>query len=142
MGRDEIQALFDRRLQAWARHDPAALAADYTEDAIVVSPFAGTVSGRADIEKVFRKFFAAFPDLGFNVKDLLIDGDRVALFLVATGTHRGDFFGFAASGRRFEVQMVSLYRMQNDRIAQENRIYDFTGLLIQVGVLKAKPGKD
>jgi len=29
--------------------------------------------------------------------------------------------------------------IERERIVEERRIYDFTGLLVQVGVLKAKP---
>ena len=32
-----------------------------------------------------------------------------------------------------------LYRLDDGLIAEERRIYDFTGLLMQVGVLKGKP---
>jgi hypothetical protein len=31
--------------------------------------------------------------------------------------------------------------MEGELIAHETRIYDFTGLLVQVGVLRAKPAK-
>jgi hypothetical protein len=34
---------------------------------------------------------------------------------------------------------VFFYRLENGRIVHERRIYDFTGLLLQIGVLKAKP---
>jgi steroid delta-isomerase-like uncharacterized protein len=137
--RDEIQALFARREQDWLRHDAAALAADYAEDALVISPFAGTIAGRANIEKVFQSFFQAFPDVVFKDHELLIDGDRVAHFSASTGTHLGDFFGLKASGRRFEVPVVWLYEFRGGKIVQERRTYDFTGLLVQVGVIKAKP---
>jgi hypothetical protein len=35
---------------------------------------------------------------------------------------------------------VRLFTMRDGRIAHERRYYDFTGLLIQIGILKAKPG--
>jgi hypothetical protein len=34
---------------------------------------------------------------------------------------------------------VALYELKDGKIVQERRIYDFTGLLIQIGVLKVKP---
>jgi len=37
------------------------------------------------------------------------------------------------------VPGVFLYDLRDGRIAHERRIYDFTGLLIQAGLLKAKP---
>jgi hypothetical protein len=34
---------------------------------------------------------------------------------------------------------VFFYQFENGKIVRERRIYDFTGLLVQIGVLKAKP---
>jgi hypothetical protein len=37
------------------------------------------------------------------------------------------------------MSMVLLDEFEDGRIARERRIYDFTGLLLQIGALKAKP---
>ena len=50
MTAEETAAFFDRRAEAWVRHDPEALASDYAEDAVLYSPTAGIVSGRIAIE--------------------------------------------------------------------------------------------
>jgi hypothetical protein len=47
--------------------------------------------------------------------------------------------GLPASGRKFRIQGVRLHTMKDSKILDEQRVYDFTGLLIQVGVLKSKP---
>lgn len=139
MTRDEIFALFARREAAWRARDSAALAADHAPDGIVVSPTGGVLEGRAEIERIYRVWFVAFPDLTFTTEDLLVDDDRAALLCRVTGSHAGEFFGMAPTGRRIEVAGAFIYRLQNDLIVHERRILDFTGLLIQVGVLRAKP---
>ena len=50
--------------------------------------------------------------------------------------------GLAGTNRRFRIQGVRLYDMKAGLIQTERRLYDFTGLLIQVGVLRSKPAKD
>lgn len=139
MTRDEMEALFSRRQAAWKSHDAAALAADHSEDCVVESPFAGAVTGRAAIERIYRSFFTAFPDLDFRGQELLIDGDRAALRWTNVGTHVGDFMGISASGRRFQSTGVFLYQFRDGQIVRERRLWDFTSLLMQIGVLKAKP---
>ena len=57
-----------------------------------------------------------------------------------TGTHSGDFFGLAPTGRRVEVQVALLLTIDGGFVTRERRIYDFTGVLVQVGVLKTRPG--
>ena len=51
------------------------------------------------------------------------------------------FFGLPGTGRRIEFRACRLFRMEGELIEHERRIYDFTGLLVQVGVLRAKPAK-
>lgn len=139
MTREEIMAIFTRRDAAWRAHDAAALAADHAPDAVVISPTGGVLEGREDIERVYRIWFTAFPDLGFVERDVLVDGDRAVLLITVTGTHAGDFFGLPASGRKVQAQCAFVYTLRDGIIVHEQRILDFTGVLIQVGVLKAKP---
>jgi uncharacterized protein (TIGR02246 family) len=139
MTREEVFAMFARREAAWRAHDAVALAADHASDGVVVSPTGGVLEGRGEIERIYRVWFEAFPDMQFATEDLIVDDDRVALLGRLTGTHAGEFFGMAPTGRRIELPAASIYRLENGLIAHERRILDFTGLLIQVGVLRAKP---
>jgi hypothetical protein len=40
------------------------------------------------------------------------------------------------------VPGVFVYELKDGKIVHERRVYDFTGLLIQTGLLKAKPIDD
>ena len=139
MTRDEIIALFTRHEASWRRHDAAALAADHAEEGVVVSPTGGVLEGRHEIERIYRLWLTAFPDLSFTIEDLLVDGDRAVVLCRVTGTHTGEFFGTAPTGRRIEVAGAFIYRLADGFIVHERRVLDFTGLLVQVGVLRAKP---
>ena len=139
MTRDEILALFARREAAWRNRDAATLAADHHPDGVVVSPTGGVLEGREAIEHVYGVWLRAFPDLRFVHEDVIIDGDRVAALCRVAGTHGGEFFGMPPTGRRLEVSAVFVYRFENDKIAHERRVLDFTGVLVQIGVLRAKP---
>jgi steroid delta-isomerase-like uncharacterized protein len=140
MTRDEITALFERRHQAWNRLDAAALAADFAADSVVDSPLAGgAASGRDAIEKLYRTYFAAFTDFRLEADELLIDGDRAALLGRVSGTDTGGFMGMAPTGRPLKFQVALFHTLRDGQIVRERRVYDFTGVLIQVGLLKAKP---
>lgn len=140
MTRDEIAALFARRQQAWDRLDAEALAADYCDDATVESPLAGgSASGRDAIERLYLTYFAAFPDFKLERELLLIDGNSVAQLVTVTGTDNGGFMGMAPTHRKITFRCGFFHVVRDGQIARERRVYDFTGLLIQVGLLKAKP---
>jgi steroid delta-isomerase-like uncharacterized protein len=139
MTRDEIRAFFERRLELWRRRDAAALAADHAEDSLVQSPTQALQRGREAIESVYKLWFTAFPDYQFLQEELIIDDQRVAVIARIVGTHEGEFFGMAPTGRRFECRVVFVYTLKNGQIVHERRILDFTGVLLQIGVLKARP---
>ena len=140
MTREEITQLFARRRQAWDMLDAAALAADYSDDATVDSPLAGgSATGREAIERVYLTYFAAFPDFKFEQDLLLIDGEQAAQLGRVTGTDNGGFMGMAPTRRRITFRVAVFHTLRDGVIVRERRIYDFTGLLIQVGLLKAKP---
>jgi steroid delta-isomerase-like uncharacterized protein len=139
MTREEITAMFTRRDAAWDAHDAAALASDHAPECVVISPTGGVLEGRDEIQRIYQVWFTAFPDLRFSERDLLIDGDRVALVMTVVGTHAGDFFGLPASGRHVQFVCAFLYTVKDSKIVHERRILDFTGVLVQVGVLRAKP---
>jgi steroid delta-isomerase-like uncharacterized protein len=139
MTRSDITALFDRREEAWRRRDPAALSSSHAEDGLVVSPIFGRIRGRPAIEQSYRDLFTRFADWTLRGQDLIVDGARVAQVFHVQASHTAEIFGLAATGRRFEIHGVLIFTMGDGLIAEERRLYDFTGLLLQLGVLKARP---
>jgi predicted ester cyclase len=97
------------------------------------------LEGRAEIEHVYRLWLSAFPDMTIHVDEVLVDGARVVQIARLAGTHAGDFFGLAPTGRHVEAQVALLMTITDGLVSEERRIFDFTGVLVQVGVLKAKP---
>jgi steroid delta-isomerase-like uncharacterized protein len=136
--REQIVAMLTRRQEAYDDLDAAALAEDYAEDVVIESPMSGT-HGKAEAEKFLRAFFGAFLDLTMTFAPPIIDGEQVALIGTADGTNMGGFMGLPPSGRSFKVQTALIYQVKGGKIVREQRIYDFTGMLVQIGLLKAKP---
>ena len=139
MTREEISEFFARRDEAWQRHDFATLAAEHTEDGEVDSPLWGKVKGRSAIQNIYIQWFFSFPDAECVTEQLLIDGNKAVQCIKMAGTQKGDFCGLPPTGKRFEIRCTFLFFFADDRIAQEIRIYDFTGILLQLGIFKAKP---
>jgi predicted ester cyclase len=72
---------------------------------------AGYVTG---LQAVVR----AFPDYRWDLRHLFVDGDWVSAHFVDTGTHRGEFLGIPATGRRVSTQEFAVYRWAGGRIAE------------------------
>lgn len=143
MTRDEIRNFVHRYKAAWEQQDLRALMACYAEGASVDSPIFHVISGRAAIEKSLADLFKGLADWTFAIDDIVIDtegGDRAVVLTTVHVTHRGFMFGFPGTGRRLAIRSTIAIRFENGLIAHELRVYDFTGLLVQLGVLKAKGG--
>jgi steroid delta-isomerase-like uncharacterized protein len=139
MTRQQMLDFFKHREDAYDDLDAAALAADYSEHAVIESPTGGTHTGPEAAERTFRVIFSAFLDLTTKVENLLIDGNTAVTVVSIEGTHIGDFLGLPPTGKRFIMPAVFFYQLKAGKIVRERRIFDFTGMLVQIGVLKAKP---
>jgi len=139
MTRDDVCAVLDRRRDAMANRDMAAFAELFDANARLESPLAGAVTGREAIAEGTRLFYKAFPDVVVTEEPPIIDGTRAVIVAEATGTHVGSIMGLEPSGRPFRFALTVVLELDADLIVRERRIYDFTGLLVQIGVLKAKP---
>jgi steroid delta-isomerase-like uncharacterized protein len=139
MTREQVLEFFARQQNHWNRRDATALAEGHAPDGTVVSPIFRTVVGRPGILASYRSLFQIFPDWTLTGEELLVDEERAAQAFSVTATHVGEFMGLPGSGRKFQLQGVRLFTMEGGLIARERRYYDFTGLLIQVGVLRSKP---
>ena len=140
MTRKQVEALIVRREKAQSQHDVPGISVLYTDDVVVESPMAGgRVHGRAAVDEVNHAWIAAFPDAAFTRETLVIEGDVAVWIGEVRGTDTGGFMGIAATGKPFRLPMVLVYTVQDGFICREQRIYDFSGMLIQIGVLKAKP---
>ncbi len=139
MTRSEISEFFDKRNRAWRNHDAEALANGHAEDGTIESPLWGNINGHSAIHKSYAEWYTIFPDAEYHEEYLLIDGDQVAQFVTISGTQQRDLCGFPATGKRMQFRETSLYLFSKGKIEHEIRIYDFTGFLVQLGALKAKP---
>ena len=72
----------------------------------------------------------------------MIDGVYVVQLFKMHATHASEMFGLPATNRQFTVQGAFVEQMKDGHIVHERRIYDFTGMLVQIGVLRPRPAKD
>lgn len=95
----------------------------------------GLQHGLAGHRGIVDIFHAAFPDVRWTIDDMVAEGDRVAMRLTMTGTHRGEFFGIPPTGRRVEVGGTHIVRIQDDRVAEHWGHNDDLGLMRQLGAI-------
>jgi len=71
----------------------------------------------------------AFPDFQNHIEDIVSEGNRSFARLTYTGTHQGELFGIAPTGKRIEYAGAALFSFRGDRIASVWVLGDIYGLL-------------
>jgi ketosteroid isomerase-like protein len=96
---------------------------------------AGACWGKAQSIKTIANFAKTVPDMRFNVKEVLVSGNRVVVRGEVTGTPSGDFFGVAHTGKSFKILAIDIQTIQDGKIAQT---YHLENWLLGVAQLRAQ----
>lgn len=89
----------------------------------------GTPPGPDSVKGWISMVRAAFPDITVTEEEVIANGDMVAVLARWTGTHQGDSFGIAATGRRVELRGMVLWRVADGRLAERWAVLDYDALL-------------
>ncbi|MDX2166615.1 MAG: ester cyclase [Deltaproteobacteria bacterium] len=132
--RRTTQAVNDATYAAWNAHDADAVAAVFAVDAVVREiGGAGESRGRDAVRARAAALMTAFPDLRLERVELVIDGQRHADRWVLSGTHRGELFGIAPTGRAVRIEGATFTRLNDDGLVIEDvHISDVAGLIAQL----------
>jgi steroid delta-isomerase-like uncharacterized protein len=77
----------------------------------------------------------AFPDLHHNIKDMVAEGDKVAVRLNVTGTHKGEFQGIPPSGRKLSLDEMAFLTIIDGRITEGWITSDTMSFMQQIGAI-------
>jgi predicted ester cyclase len=127
------QALVQRLLQeAFNRGNLAVVEECVTPDVLLHDPGL-ELRGSSALARGIGGLRTAFPDFQFTVEHQLSDGDTVAIRYRGEGTHRGEFKGIGATGRRIRYGGIIMLRIEKERVAEIWAQPDMLGVLQQLG---------
>jgi len=91
--------------------------------------------GRDTSIKVVGNFANTIPDLKFDIKEVLVAGDRVIVRGEVTGTPAGELFGAPHTGKSFRIMAIDIQTIRDGKIA---KTYHMENWLSALGQLRAK----
>lgn len=97
-------------------------------------------SGPEGLKQVVTGYRAAFPDLSVTIDDQIAEGDRVVTRWTARGTHEGDLWSIAATGKQGTVTGITIDRYKGGKIVEVWTNWDTLGLMQQLGVVPVMTG--
>jgi steroid delta-isomerase-like uncharacterized protein len=126
----------------WQRHVLAEnrrsidglLATLCAEPVYVIMATGATHRGRAAVADFYTGLFVSMPDVTFELADVFIGENGVVEESVLVGTHTGDLFGLAPTGRPVHLPLTIVFPMRNGEILGERMYFDLDHLQRQLGL--------
>jgi steroid delta-isomerase-like uncharacterized protein len=122
--------------EVWNKGRASAIDEMLAPDGVIHGLGTGDVIGPDGFKPIHAAYRIAFPDLTFQVEDVVGDGDVVAMRWSGGGTHTGPFLGINATGRRVRFTGMVFARASRGRFIEAWNAYDQLGLLQQLGVVE------
>jgi steroid delta-isomerase-like uncharacterized protein len=107
---------------------------NFTKDVVMhasPSDIVGIDSARA----YYTNYLTGFSNITFTIKDVFGQGEKLVKHWNFSGIHTGVFFGIPATGKKVNIDGVTLVRMANGKIAEERDFFDNLDLMTQLGQL-------
>ena len=77
----------------------------------------------------------AFSDSGFEVHDVIAEGDKVVVRYTMYGTHTGEYWGVPATNKVIRLSGTNIWRLRDGKIVEEWGSSDMLGMMQQLGLV-------
>src|SRR3954454_16593268 len=108
---EEVRALWKAHSIAEDRRDIAGLMATLTPDCVyeVIGEAGARWEGQAGATRFYLEMLGAFPDIHFDLQQIVIGPQGVGEEASVTGTHKGKWLSHAPSGNTVEFRVVIFF---------------------------------
>jgi predicted ester cyclase len=127
--RRAVQRLYD----AFSTQNPDLIDEAVTPDWQDIPLAPGQGAGPQGMKPVIRSVIAAFPDVRIVIHDLLQLPGKIAVRGEITGTHRGELFGIAPTGKAVSFRIHEFHALDGNRITTTWHMEDWFSLFLQLG---------
>ncbi len=121
-------------LQGWITKDSEHIISLLTPDAVFHEQFLPEpYQGHDEFRQFLQEFFPVVSHLGYKVEEWVIQGDRIAIRGIFSGTFTGEFMGMDAAGKSFSVPFSEFVTFKDAKIAYVWEQTDGLQLAQQIG---------
>jgi steroid delta-isomerase-like uncharacterized protein len=113
------------------RHD---LAEEFLTESIELHG-SGIAPGLDVVKQWLTMFAAAFPDGHTVIEDVVAEEDRVVARTTFNGTHQAEIEGISATGKKVNIPSITIFRLDNGKIAEGWLVSDNLGMMQQLGAI-------
>jgi steroid delta-isomerase-like uncharacterized protein len=91
--------------------------------------------GPEGFANVINPLKKGFPDIHYEIQDLLGEGETVVIHWFWNGTHEGTFREFEPSHKKVRSEGISFFKFKGDKVVNSSILTDRLGFLQEIGVL-------
>jgi len=96
--------------------------------------FRSPVFGKEAAKDLIATYFKAFPDLHFEIEQIIACGDYVVSRWRSKGVHRGEFNGLPSTNKPVSLKGCTVSEIRDGRIVKSSIYFDQLLMLQQLGV--------
>lgn len=133
MSGENVERLERLLLEGFGQGDTSVLDEVVAED--LIEHQQGLPQGREGLKRVIRSLRHSFPDLSYEVVQMVADEDKVWGHFRSKGTNEGPFMGQPPTGKAMEIDVIDIARFEEGKIVEHWGVPDRLGLLLQLGLV-------
>ena len=97
----------------------------------------GIPNNREGVKVLTSMLRSAFPDFKATIDDIVAEGDKVVIRMSWSGTHKGEFMGIPATGKRVSFGVMDIIRVSKGKLVEHWGQMDSMSLMQQLGAISA-----
>ena len=78
---------------------------------------------------------AGFPDLQWSTENMVVEGDKAAVHWKGQGTHKGQFWGIAPTGKQVTMAGISIIRVTRGKVAEDVAYMNTLEMMQELGAI-------
>ena len=106
-----------------------------TNITLIMSP--ENVVGIEAAKAFYTNYITGFSNIEFTIVDIFGQNDKLVKYWNFKGTNTGEFFGMPPTGNKVDIDGVTLVKMKNGKIAQEQDFMDNMAFMQQLGIVSS-----
>lgn len=92
--------------------------------------------GPEGLKPIVAAIRQAFPDLHYEIKDVIVNDTMAVARVIMTGTQTNSLFGLAPSGKKVSVNQITIEKIIKGKIVEHWRVTDELTLMKQLGFVQ------
>jgi steroid delta-isomerase-like uncharacterized protein len=136
---EQNKALVKPTLEAWSKGEFEVFRETVASNVVWYMP-SRTISVRSaeELIEAGKMVRNGFPDITFSIEEIFAVGDRVIFRYIEKGTHLGEYAGIPATGNKYEISGIDIWRFENGKVVEVRSDNDMLGIMMQLG-MELKP---